>query len=112
MYRLHLAHTKDAQACWFVNMFFHRSPRLNRGRLLPCIALVYIAHVGIELISAVIPVCCGLPLAINFFSLVTEPNNSCMMNTIQVNMLTGLLDSIGRKLLKFHIKANQYARNL
>jgi len=35
-----------------------------------------------------------------------------MMTTIQVNMLTGLLDSIGRKLLKFHIKANQYARNL
>jgi hypothetical protein len=31
----------------------------------------YIEYVGIELISAVIPVCCGLPLAIESFSLVT-----------------------------------------
>jgi hypothetical protein len=33
--------------------------------------LVYIAYFGIELISIVIPVCCGLPLAIESFSLVT-----------------------------------------
>jgi hypothetical protein len=26
MYRLHLAHAKDAQGRWFVNMFFIRSP--------------------------------------------------------------------------------------
>jgi hypothetical protein len=32
----------------------------------------YIAHVGIELISAVIPVCCGLPLAIEIFSPVID----------------------------------------
>ena len=46
---------------------------LDRGRLLPRIApLFYTTHVGIELISAVIPVCCGLPLAMEIFSLVTE----------------------------------------
>jgi hypothetical protein len=26
MYHLHLTHAKDAQGCWFVNMFFVRSP--------------------------------------------------------------------------------------
>jgi hypothetical protein len=26
VYRLHLAHTKDAQGHWFVNMFFVQSP--------------------------------------------------------------------------------------
>jgi hypothetical protein len=30
------------------------------------------AYVGIELISAAIPICCGLPLAIESFSLITE----------------------------------------
>jgi hypothetical protein len=33
---------------------------------------IYIAYVGIELISAVIPACCGLPLTIEIFSLVTK----------------------------------------
>jgi hypothetical protein len=34
--------------------------------------IVYIAYVEIELISAVTSVCCGLPLAIESFSLVTK----------------------------------------
>jgi hypothetical protein len=50
---------------------------LDRGRpvFLSC-TLVYIAYNGIELISIVIPVCCGLPLAIDNFSLVTLPYSS------------------------------------
>ena len=34
--------------------------------------LVYITYNGIELISVVIPICCGLPLAIESFSLIAE----------------------------------------
>ena len=40
------------------------------SRFLSC-TLVYIEYIGIELIYAVIPVCCGLPLDIESFSLVT-----------------------------------------
>jgi hypothetical protein len=45
--------------------------RLDKVCLLSCLASIffYIAYLGIELISAVISICCGFPLTIEIFSL-------------------------------------------